>query len=219
MQTNAAQPPSDASVTPQTSATQTVTTVVTLPPQGAATAREMYEAMRLRRNVIEDQLSQAKSDRYEIASRLREGNVSGADKEGLEQRLSLADVRIISLEHQLASAQDQEAQASAVPGAQTRTAAEEREDTLEVIGAIGGSLLFVMAIPLSIAWARRIWKRHAVTIELTPEFSRRLDAIERGVEATAIEVERIGEGQRFVTQLLAQRDEAARVALPVERSK
>ena len=78
--------------------------------------------------------------------------------------------------------------------------------------AIGAVLMFVFAIPMSIAWARRIWRKNAVTIVLPPELTGRLDAIERGVESTAIEVERIGEGQRFVTQLLAQRGES--VSLP-----
>jgi hypothetical protein len=38
--------------------------------------------------------------------------------------------------------------------------------------------------------------------------------MERGIDAIAVEVERIGEGQRFVTQLLAERAEAPPVALP-----
>jgi hypothetical protein len=44
----------------------------------------------------------------------------------------------------------------------------------------------------------------------------RLERIEHAVEAMAVEVERISEGQRFVTRLLAER-EAPRAALPPER--
>jgi hypothetical protein len=36
----------------------------------------------------------------------------------------------------------------------------------------------------------------------------RMESLERGVEAIALEVERIGEGQRFVTQALSERREA-----------
>jgi hypothetical protein len=53
-----------------------------------------------------------------------------------------------------------------------------------------------------------------VIINMPAELSTRLDQIERGVDATALEVERIGEGQRFVTQLLAANERPQRVALP-----
>ncbi len=41
------------------------------------------------------------------------------------------------------------------------------------------------------------------------EIARRLERIEQMVEATAIEVERVGESQRFVTRLLADRQSDA----------
>ncbi len=39
-----------------------------------------------------------------------------------------------------------------------------------------------------------------------PESPARLERLENAVDAMAIELERIGEGQRFVTKLLAERD-------------
>ena len=39
--------------------------------------------------------------------------------------------------------------------------------------------------------------------------TQRLERIEQGVEAIAIEVERISEGQRFTTKLLAEQQRAA----------
>ncbi len=41
-----------------------------------------------------------------------------------------------------------------------------------------------------------------------PELQERLGRVERIVEATAIEVERISEGQRFTTKLLSERKSA-----------
>ena len=38
----------------------------------------------------------------------------------------------------------------------------------------------------------------------SPELEQRMERIERAVEAIAVEVERVGEGQRFVTKLLAE---------------
>lgn len=216
MQTTTAQAP-DAQTAPApssaTAAAQTAAPVVTLPPAGGATAREMYEAMQAQRRVIQNQLENAMSDRYSIAARLREGGVSGPDKEGLEQRLTLQDARIIELQQQLAAAERQEAMAAALPGAHTRDIREQRAEEREIMLGSGIALMFVIAIPMTLVWARRLWKKHSVTIHLPPELGQRLDSIERGIEATAIEVERIGEGQRFVTQLLAQRGDAARELL------
>lgn len=64
-------------------------------------------------------------------------------------------------------------------------------------------------LPMSIAFSRRIWRRSGkVEVVLPPEMSERMTQLERGVESIAIEVERIGEGQRFVTQVLAARSDA-----------
>lgn len=186
--------------------------------QRPATSREMYQAMRAQRDVIQTQLSRAERDRSDLAQELRSSNVTGADREGTEAQLRSVDARIVDLRTQLAAAERQEANAAAMPGATTsppRDLAAQREETV-AIGIM--TFLFVCVLPISLAYARRIWRKHAVTIQLPPELTTRLDGLERAVDATAIEVERIGEGQRFVTQLMAGRADAA-VALPSERER
>ncbi|GMV08858.1 MAG TPA: hypothetical protein PKC83_03875 [Gemmatimonadaceae bacterium] len=49
------------------------------------------------------------------------------------------------------------------------------------------------------------------------ETSLRLERIEAAIEAIAVEVERISEGQRFVTRLLAERAKDAPAIAPGER--
>lgn len=66
-----------------------------------------------------------------------------------------------------------------------------------------GSVLF----PLVRAWSRRIEGRGKSPAALSPDVAERLERIERAVESIAIEVERISEGQRFVTKVLADRGE------------
>jgi hypothetical protein len=44
--------------------------------------------------------------------------------------------------------------------------------------------------------------------ELDAEITRRLERIEHIVDSTAVEVERIAEGNRFVSKLLAERSES-----------
>ena len=46
--------------------------------------------------------------------------------------------------------------------------------------------------------------------QILEEIAGRLAHLEQVTEATAVEVERIGEGQRFTTKLLAERQDAAR---------
>jgi len=58
--------------------------------------------------------------------------------------------------------------------------------------------------PLVRAWARRLEGKTAAALPLAG-VEDRLERIERAVEAMFIEVERISEGQRFVTKLLAEK--------------
>ena len=53
--------------------------------------------------------------------------------------------------------------------------------------------------------------RRRVGPALPSTVEERLARIEQAVESTAVEVERIGEGQRFVTRLLGDREAAERI--------
>lgn len=67
------------------------------------------------------------------------------------------------------------------------------------------AMLMVLALPVSIAWARRIMRGKPQPPAASPDQARRLERIEQAVDTIAVEVERISEGQRFVTKLLAGR--------------
>ena len=49
--------------------------------------------------------------------------------------------------------------------------------------------------------------REALTTTRDPELSARINRVEQIVEATAIEIERISEGQRFTTRMLSEKKE------------
>jgi hypothetical protein len=66
-------------------------------------------------------------------------------------------------------------------------------------------LMMVLALPISIAWAKRIVRRTPRPAPVPSDVTLRLDRIEQAVDTIAIEVERISEGQRFVTRLMAER--------------
>ena len=71
----------------------------------------------------------------------------------------------------------------------------------------GSILAIVLGLPIVVALARRITASGNAThiAELPPDLTDRLQRIEQMMEATQIEVERISEGQRFTTKLLADR--------------
>ena len=81
--------------------------------------------------------------------------------------------------------------------------------------------IMVVFLPLSIAYARRIWRRGAVVMAALPhEIGERLARLEQTTESIAIEIERIGEGQRFMTKVFAEEGGAralgAGAAEPIE---
>jgi hypothetical protein len=61
--------------------------------------------------------------------------------------------------------------------------------------------------PLARAFARRVEREGSAKVPL--EVASRLERIEQAVDAIAVEVERISEGQRFTTKLLTERASAA----------
>ncbi len=78
-------------------------------------------------------------------------------------------------------------------------------DPGEIIGILGSlGITAVVLFPLARAVARRIEGKSPIP-QIAPATDARLERIEHAVEAIAVEVERISEGQRFTTKLLADR--------------
>ena len=81
-----------------------------------------------------------------------------------------------------------------------RVAGEEVAIVAIVFGVLG-----MVLVPLVRVLAKRLEAGQARPAAMPPETAERLERIERAVEAISIEVERISEGQRFVTQLMSER--------------
>jgi len=83
----------------------------------------------------------------------------------------------------------------------------------EGIIAITAIISIFVAFPIVVALARVIWKRTTEPSRPrgidTDQVMRRLEQLQTTVEAMAIEVERISEGQRFVTKIMSDRDKQA----------
>lgn len=78
-----------------------------------------------------------------------------------------------------------------------------------MVPIVGVICVAVTAIgfPLAKAYARRL-DREPREPSVPPELQSRLERMEQALDSIAIEVERISEGQRFTTKLLAERSKA-----------
>lgn len=161
--------------------------------------------LRARRSEISSQIGNVTSRRDELASQLRNA-APGADRAGIEARIAALDARILELEGQLnvtgvqlANARGLAATSQDPPGPVTSMPSSDQMTAIVIVFTV------VVLMPLSIAWARAIFRRarHA-TERPSPELQQRLDRMEEGIDAIAIEVERISEGQRFVSKLLGE---------------
>ena len=76
------------------------------------------------------------------------------------------------------------------------------------LGFFGMVTAIAVGGPYVRALARRT-EREAASPKLAPEASARLERMEQAIDAIAVEVERIAEGQRFTTKLLSSRGGAA----------
>jgi multidrug efflux pump subunit AcrA (membrane-fusion protein) len=74
------------------------------------------------------------------------------------------------------------------------------------IFALSGLSIVCVLLPLTVAISLRILRRGTAKVASLPsEIAERLGRMESAIEATAIEVERIGEGQRYLTRVLGDR--------------
>ena len=179
-----------------------------------ASAYDVYQAFRAQRRVLGNQMEGLQNDRDNISRELQQEGVTGADRKGLEQRMTTIDARIDALDKQIAEADVQVAKAAAVPGAAVDPPEPPRSGPPEEFFVLTGIFGSIILFPLSIAYARRIWRKSTKIVTNIPkELTDRLMRVEQTVESSAIEIERIGEGQRFMTRLFTEGPQAGH-ALP-----
>jgi len=173
--------------------------------------KEDVANLRARRSELSDQLESATGRRRSLAEQVRRAD--GVNKAGLESRLATLDQRIVRLEGELDEVGQQLASPQAAAYvAQTRPPMNfepPRFSNVDPEPIIICFILFVLS-PLALSISRLIWKRGSRMATQPPalraDAGERLERIEQGMDAIAIEVERVSEGQRFVTRLLSERN-------------
>ncbi len=174
------------------------TQTITIP-----TTSEQVANLEAQREELAKQLTSVSERRSELVTELQSAP-DGASRVGLEARLKILDQRILQLENDLASTGRQISSAPAALIASSESVNAGGEDYFAQGAAVGAvSTLFILAI--GYFFARGRGKRgHINSSSHTQADSARLERLEHGMEAIAIEMERVSEGQRFVTRLLSE---------------
>jgi hypothetical protein len=168
---------------------------------------EDVAALRARREELSNQLQSAASRRDRLAGELRAADM--AARPGLEQRIGVLDERIVQLERDIATTGQQLTAAPAGLGLVATSAPPAGGFEGLNSGQITAvSIVFTVLVlfPIAIAFARLLWKRATAPIRpaLPAEASQRLEQLEQAVDTVAVEMERVSEGQRFMTRLLME---------------
>ncbi|MEX2177263.1 MAG: hypothetical protein WD801_01040 [Gemmatimonadaceae bacterium] len=196
-------------------------TIVVQVPGAPDVPRTRFElgALNEMRNEISGQISTLSGRKNSLQEQWH--RAGPADRGALELRMESADEQIVALERQLdginariASASPTAMIASTAPAsspAADRFVRSLADDLVPLVAIIS---VFFLA-PLAVAISRFIWKRAGAPPKAAladQAAMQRLDQLQRAMDTVAIEVERISEGQRFVSKLLNDRNAAA---LPV----
>ena len=73
---------------------------------------------------------------------------------------------------------------------------------------------------VGVYWVRRIWRgARPEAPALTAGYSDRLTNLEQSIDAVAVEVERIGEGQRFMTRVLTEKPSPEKQPIDIKPRK
>lgn len=194
---------------------QTGDAVLFDPAQSGPLTAEEAAILRARRSELSDQLISAANRREELAEELKSAD-PGA-RAGLEQRIAVLDQRIIQMEQDIAET-----------GRELTSRGELTASVVTPIGEFGLgpgqvtaiSIVFIIFVlmPLAIALARLMWRRATAPRPSLGDAGPRLEQIEHAVDSIAIEVERISEGQRFVTRLLTEPNQLEQLQAPRDRA-
>jgi hypothetical protein len=160
-----------------------------------------------KRSELERQLENITDRREELAEQLTESDA--AARPGLMSRIAVLDERSAHIEMEILHTDDAIAAgfASGLGGeGLLGTGTEQRPDegmegfTEERASALAGGLLALVLLGIVVyQWA---WRRARSRFSGGAPNDARLDQLQNAVDAIAVEVERISEGQRYVAKML-----------------
>lgn len=177
-----------------------------LPPPPPGDRAEL-RALAQKRSELERQLESVTDRREELADQMSTAALPA--KVGLQERINVLDERAARLEQEILQADDaiSVALASGISMDQTTVGSGTSQgpdfETVDRDVMFGGFLAFVLLAFAMYRWgfarARAKFSRGA-----PPADTARLDQLQTAVDAIALEIERISEGQRYVTKVLGE---------------
>jgi hypothetical protein len=171
--------------------------------------------LRARREEISSQLQSVDTRRSKLINQLNSLGQNGdvTARKGLEDRLALLDSRQLQLESDLG---ETGRALSSIPAGLFATTSGPVLAGLgpgQVVAISIVTIIFVLA-PLAVGYARVLFRRSkqpALPPAIFNDAAQRLERVEAAVDAIALEIERISEGQRFVTKLLSESQPAPKL--------
>jgi chaperonin cofactor prefoldin len=174
------------------------------------TAQEV-QAIRIKLDDLRNELQDAASRRRTISEQLRSADNRAA--KGLEDRMQVLDSRIVQIEKDITA---NGALLKNAPAAALIAGTSQDPDPNIIIDKISEKVIPIVLIismfvfaPFAIAISRFFWRRSTTTSRAAlpdAETQRRLEQLQQSVDTIALEVERISEGQRFVTKVMSERE-------------
>lgn len=182
------------------------------------------QAVRQRLRDLRNELQNAAERRNSVMERMR--NAPERALSGLDARIGELDARILGLEREITR---NNALLQRAPSDALMAGTSQAPDPAAVVSRVIDDLVPLVAIisvfvfaPIAISIARFFWRRTSAPARVAaPDHAtqQKLEHLQQAVDTIAIEIERISEGQRFVTRLLNERTlPASGEALPSRRS-
>jgi multidrug efflux pump subunit AcrA (membrane-fusion protein) len=132
-------------------------------------------------------------------------SMNSANRAQIDQQIAQIDQQIATIDQTIAGAQSDASpepwQIISPPPASVPERMWPKD-----LAMLSGVFIVCVLLPLAVAVSLRILRRGAAKVASLPsDIAERLGRMESAIEATAIEVERIGEGQRYLTRVLGDR--------------
>ena len=174
---------------------------------------EVYQGLVHQRRELREQLETLVDERGDLVEELQAPEAAEAVKAGLQARVATLDLQIAEVDRALATANAEVARAAAVPGAVVEPPPPPDEFIDEdAVAVLAFLFFFLIILPIGVAYTRRLWKRASTAVMTLPaELQERMTRLEQSVDTIAVEVERIGEGQRFMTRVLTEQREQQQI--------
>jgi len=177
----------------------------TIPIDAARLTAADVEGLRARRSELSTQINSAIRRRDELLRKMDRADATA--REGMQPQLAVLNARIAELEQAIAL-NGQMLAAAPLTGSTREPVVRYGPFSSGQLTAISivGTVTVLMPLALALSRFLLVRARNPKPTPVVLESAARLERMEQAIDAVAEEVERISEGQRYVTQLMASRE-------------